>query len=317
VLVDLSLWGTSIIGLAVQCPDRKYFASIRVPRNVYDHVLEFLGCGSQWNKRTAPVGSFTPNPFGLYDTAGNVWKWVEESWHDNYSGAPADGSAWISGGNCARRVIRGGSWNNQSRTRVLQTGVGTTLRDRTLRLSTAFRNTATGLRTSPPNWSGSRLTLLWRPQPDRPLPPKKQLRQFLSSLRRWPILWDQGWSRALRGREGMSQVNPTYIRAQGEKARVTQRGRAKTLPRGPPLVLRRSRTKATNGGDGVGGQRLTPQASAIGRAGAQRLRSPISCRHQRSRGCCCCPVLSEVHQPPSPNSRPSDKEAAAFSVRVK
>jgi len=42
VLVDLSLWGTSIIGLAVQCPDEKYFASIRVPRNVYDHVLEFL-----------------------------------------------------------------------------------------------------------------------------------------------------------------------------------------------------------------------------------------------------------------------------------
>jgi hypothetical protein len=42
VLVDLSLWGTSIIGLAVQCPDGKYFASIRVPRNAYDHVLEFL-----------------------------------------------------------------------------------------------------------------------------------------------------------------------------------------------------------------------------------------------------------------------------------
>jgi hypothetical protein len=42
VLVDLSLWGTSIIGLAVQCPDGKYFGSIRVSSNVYDHVLEFL-----------------------------------------------------------------------------------------------------------------------------------------------------------------------------------------------------------------------------------------------------------------------------------
>jgi formylglycine-generating enzyme required for sulfatase activity len=61
------------------------------------------------------VGSFTPNPFGLYDTAGNVWEWVEECWHANYSGAPADGSAWISGGNRARRVIRGGSWANQPR----------------------------------------------------------------------------------------------------------------------------------------------------------------------------------------------------------
>ena len=78
-------------------------------------IANCIGCGSQWDKRTAPVGSFTPNPFGLYDTAGNVWEWVEECWHDNYSGAPGDGSAWISGGHCARRVIRGGSWNNPSR----------------------------------------------------------------------------------------------------------------------------------------------------------------------------------------------------------
>jgi hypothetical protein len=42
VLVDLSLWDTSIIGLAVQCPDGRYFGSIRAPSNVYDHVLEFL-----------------------------------------------------------------------------------------------------------------------------------------------------------------------------------------------------------------------------------------------------------------------------------
>lgn len=72
-------------------------------------------CGSSWVKKTAPVGSFKPNPFGLYDTAGNVWEWAEECWHDNYSGAPTDGSAWISGGNCARRVRRGGSWFNNQR----------------------------------------------------------------------------------------------------------------------------------------------------------------------------------------------------------
>jgi hypothetical protein len=42
VLVDLSLWGSSIIGLAIQCPDGKYFGSLRAPRNVYDRVLEFL-----------------------------------------------------------------------------------------------------------------------------------------------------------------------------------------------------------------------------------------------------------------------------------
>jgi hypothetical protein len=42
VLVDLSQWGTTTIGLAVQCPDGKYFGSIRAPGQVYDHVLEFL-----------------------------------------------------------------------------------------------------------------------------------------------------------------------------------------------------------------------------------------------------------------------------------
>jgi len=42
VLVYLSQWGTTIIGLAVQCPDGKYFGSIRAPEPVYDHVLELL-----------------------------------------------------------------------------------------------------------------------------------------------------------------------------------------------------------------------------------------------------------------------------------
>ena len=60
--------------------------------------------------RTALVGSFAPNAFGLHDMAGNVWEWVEDCWHDNYAGAPDDGSAWTSGGNCGRRVLRGGSW---------------------------------------------------------------------------------------------------------------------------------------------------------------------------------------------------------------
>ncbi|MCY4122472.1 MAG: formylglycine-generating enzyme family protein [Acidobacteria bacterium] len=60
--------------------------------------------------RTALVGSFEPNAFGLYDMAGNVSEWVEDCWHRNYAGAPRDGSAWTSGGNCGGRVIRGGAW---------------------------------------------------------------------------------------------------------------------------------------------------------------------------------------------------------------
>jgi len=71
------------------------------------------GCGSEWdNKQTAPVGSFKPNPFGRYDTSGNVMEWVQDCWHKDYKGAPADGSAWLEAGrgDCNRRIIRGGSW---------------------------------------------------------------------------------------------------------------------------------------------------------------------------------------------------------------
>ena len=70
------------------------------------------GCGGQWGrKQTAPVGSFAANGFGLYDMVGNVWEWAEECYHDNYNGAPADGTAWT-GGDCYTRVVRGGSWVN-------------------------------------------------------------------------------------------------------------------------------------------------------------------------------------------------------------
>jgi formylglycine-generating enzyme required for sulfatase activity len=72
------------------------------------------GCSSQWdNKEPAPVGSFAANKFGLYDMLGNVWEWVEDCWHSNYAGAPADGSPWIDGGNCAFRVDRAGSWGDR------------------------------------------------------------------------------------------------------------------------------------------------------------------------------------------------------------
>jgi len=68
---------------------------------------------SRWSgKQTSPVGSFQPNPFGLYDTAGNVWEWVEDCWHHDYKKAPTDGSAWLKANrdNCGQRVLRGGSW---------------------------------------------------------------------------------------------------------------------------------------------------------------------------------------------------------------
>ena len=73
------------------------------------------GCGSQWDlKQAAPAGSFKPNAFGLYDMHGNVWEWVEDSWHKDYMGAPTYGSSWVQDGPPVFRVIRGGSWRTES-----------------------------------------------------------------------------------------------------------------------------------------------------------------------------------------------------------
>jgi formylglycine-generating enzyme required for sulfatase activity len=67
-------------------------------------------CGSQWDsKRPAPVGSFAPNQFGLYDMHGNVWQWVEDCYEADYNRAPPNGPSWTSG-ECDRRIVRGGSW---------------------------------------------------------------------------------------------------------------------------------------------------------------------------------------------------------------
>jgi len=69
------------------------------------------GCGSRWdNQRPAPVGSFAPNGFGLFDMQANIWQWVSDCYHRDYNGAPSNGRTWSSPG-CDMRVIRGGSWD--------------------------------------------------------------------------------------------------------------------------------------------------------------------------------------------------------------
>ncbi len=65
-----------------------------------------VGIGSR-----ATVGRHAPNAFGLCDLHGNVCEWVEDSWHVDYQGAPADGSAWVTNNDSAGRVIRGGAWD--------------------------------------------------------------------------------------------------------------------------------------------------------------------------------------------------------------
>ena len=102
-----------------------------------------LGCGSGWETRTAPVGSFPANAFGLHEVHGNVWEWVEDCHHPNYEGAPSDGSAWTTQneGDCGRRHIRGGSmlWSPPA-------GIRSATRDLNPQVTPSYRSDNVGFR---------------------------------------------------------------------------------------------------------------------------------------------------------------------------
>ena len=85
------------------------------------YALEKAG---QYRRETTPVGQFPPNAFGLYDMHGNVWEWCLDHWHENYNGAPDDGSAWLEEDNVGGqqnendnrfRLLRGGSYSSLPR----------------------------------------------------------------------------------------------------------------------------------------------------------------------------------------------------------
>ena len=92
-----------------------------------------------YREKTVPVGSFPANAFGLHDIHGNVREWVEDCWHDSYAYAPSDGRPWDTRGDCYRRVLRGGSWDN------LPGNLRTAVR---LRSTAGFRNIYDGFRVS-------------------------------------------------------------------------------------------------------------------------------------------------------------------------
>jgi len=77
----------------------------------YEGNYPYANAPKGLNRRQATdVGSFPPNAFGLYDMHGNVFEWCSDTWHENYNGAPTDGSSWDTGtDNC--RVARGGCWD--------------------------------------------------------------------------------------------------------------------------------------------------------------------------------------------------------------
>jgi formylglycine-generating enzyme required for sulfatase activity/tRNA A-37 threonylcarbamoyl transferase component Bud32 len=72
------------------------------------------GPKGEYRTKTTPVGSFPANAFGLYDLHGNVGEWCADTYQESYTGAPRDGSAWVTE-NSDSRVVRGGSWYDSPR----------------------------------------------------------------------------------------------------------------------------------------------------------------------------------------------------------
>jgi formylglycine-generating enzyme required for sulfatase activity len=107
----------------------------------------FVGSGSLWDRKTAPVGSFEANAFGLHDMHGNAIEWVEDCWNDTYAMGPTDGRPWRTGPNshglpgrtedCWARVARGGSWSDGPE--VVRSAARTRLEVRHRDPSTGFR----------------------------------------------------------------------------------------------------------------------------------------------------------------------------------
>jgi hypothetical protein len=133
----LTGWGQTQYGL-MHLGFQEYLAASELRRRALEgeaEVLETLAerYGQSWwgdeseSKRanyyasgidqTSPVDAYAPNPWGLHDTAGNVWEWVQDCWHATYEGAPSNGSACLDAdsNNCGRRVVRGGAWDNLPR----------------------------------------------------------------------------------------------------------------------------------------------------------------------------------------------------------
>lgn len=97
------------LGCAADCSD---CAAGVMPGNRSDYMWY---CGNNSPNGSKAVGGKTPNAFGLYDMSGNVFEWCEDDYHSNYTGAPANGSAWIGSPRALFRMLRGGHWYYSAR----------------------------------------------------------------------------------------------------------------------------------------------------------------------------------------------------------
>lgn len=95
-------WNDDTSCIYVNSADRSF-------KRLYPSLSDASDC-DDGHAFTAPVGSYKPNGFGLYDMLGNAWEWTEDCEHGNSTGAPMDGTAWIRDGDCSKRVRRSGSW---------------------------------------------------------------------------------------------------------------------------------------------------------------------------------------------------------------
>ncbi len=120
--VDYVAWLSEKTGDSYRLPtETEWEYTAKAGTNTEFHTGESIkglancaGCGTAWdNQSTAPVGSFAPNSFGLFDIHGNVWEWVQDCWSDDYS-QHGNTAVSIDKPGCDQRVIRGGAWYNEA-----------------------------------------------------------------------------------------------------------------------------------------------------------------------------------------------------------
>lgn len=89
-----------------------FYFGTRITTNLANYGGQNDNINNIYSQQTTEVGSFPANDFGLCDMHGLVWEWCADWEHEDYLGAPSDGSAWVNDGNEEYRILRGGSWDS-------------------------------------------------------------------------------------------------------------------------------------------------------------------------------------------------------------